>query len=145
MICYSSMWFVTHRYDLLNQFKILYLCFWSKNVFSWNENFFKDFKNADAIRTEMIMKGQQLKTNMSDYKSRKTKDIQKVSPPEFTSVLWISCCSFFSFLCSVILNHGLSFCSFPCGYCIVCSLIYGFWLPFWYLETLNGTWNIHGN
>lgn len=51
--------------------------------------FFKDFKNADAIRTDMITKGQQLNTNMTDYKSKKTKAIQKVSPTEFTSVfLW---------------------------------------------------------
>ena len=136
---------VTHQYDL-NQFKILYLCFWSKNVFSENESFFKDFKNAEAIRTDMITKGQQLNTNMTYYKSKKTMAIQKVSPPEFTSVfLWVSCCSFFSFLCSVILDHCLSFCSFSCGHCIVCSLIYGFWLPFWYLETFNGTCNIHSN
>ena len=31
----------------------------------------------------------------------------------------------------------LSFCTFSCGHCVVCSSsIYGFWLPFWYLQTL---------
>ena len=33
--------------------------------------------------------------------------------------LWPLCCLFFS-----------------CGHCVVCSSIYGFWLPLWYLQTL---------
>ena len=30
----------------------------------------------------------------------------------------------------------LSFCTFSFGHCVVCSLIYRFWLPHWYLQTL---------
>ena len=34
-------------------------------------------------------------------------------------------------------DHCLSFCPFSFGHCVVCSsLIYGFWLPLWYLQTL---------
>ena len=29
----------------------------------------------------------------------------------------------------------LSFCTFSFGHCGVCSSIYGFWLPLWYLQT----------
>ena len=30
----------------------------------------------------------------------------------------------------------VSFCTFSFGHCVVCSSIYGFWLPLWYLQTL---------
>ena len=33
-------------------------------------------------------------------------------------------------------DRCLSFCSFPFGLCVVCSSIYEFWLPLWYLQTL---------
>ena len=33
-------------------------------------------------------------------------------------------------------DHCLSFCLFSFGHCVVCSSIYGFWLPLWYLQTL---------
>jgi hypothetical protein len=34
-------------------------------------------------------------------------------------------------------DRCLSFCAFSFGHCIVCSSsIHGFWLPFWYLQTL---------
>jgi hypothetical protein len=34
-------------------------------------------------------------------------------------------------------DRCLSFCTFSFGHCAVCSTsIYGFWLPFWYLQTL---------
>ena len=39
----------------------------------------------------------------------------------------------FSMFCYVY--HYSSFCPFPSDYCIVCSLICGFWLPHWYLQT----------
>jgi hypothetical protein len=33
-------------------------------------------------------------------------------------------------------DRCLSFCTFSFGHCVVCSSIYGFWLPLWYLQTL---------
>ena len=33
-------------------------------------------------------------------------------------------------------NRCLSFCTFSFDHCVVCSSIYGFWLPLWYLQTL---------
>ena len=33
-------------------------------------------------------------------------------------------------------DRCLSFCTFSVGHCVVCSSIYGFWLPLWYLQTL---------
>jgi hypothetical protein len=40
-------------------------------------------------------------------------------------------------LCVCFVDRCLSFCTFPFGHCVVCSyLIYGFWLPLWYLQTL---------
>ena len=35
-----------------------------------------------------------------------------------------------------VLYRCLSFCTFSFGHCVVCSLIYGFWLSLWYLQTL---------
>ena len=50
--------------------------------------------------------------------------------PEFILdffVLYGSCCSDFSFLCSAFLAHCLYFFNFSFGYCVVCSSsIYGF-------------------
>jgi hypothetical protein len=35
-------------------------------------------------------------------------------------------------------DRCLSFCNFSFGRCVVCSsMIYGFWLPLWYLRTLH--------
>jgi hypothetical protein len=36
-------------------------------------------------------------------------------------------------------DRCLSFCTFSFGHCVVCSSIYGFWLPLWYLQTLPNT------
>jgi len=42
-------------------------------------------------------------------------------------------------------DRCLSFSSFSIGQCVVCSsLIYGFWLPLWYFQTLN-TFSYHSN
>ena len=38
------------------------------------------------------------------------------------------------FMCFV--DRCLSFCPFYFGHCVVCSSIYKFWFPFWYLQTL---------
>ena len=39
-------------------------------------------------------------------------------------------------LCVCFGDRCLSFCTFSFGHCVVCSsLIYGFWLPLWYLQT----------
>ena len=40
-------------------------------------------------------------------------------------------------LCVCFVDRCLSFCSFSFGHCVVCSSIYGFWLPLWYLQTLH--------
>ena len=40
-------------------------------------------------------------------------------------------------LCVCFVDRCLSFCAFSVGHCVACSsLIYGFWLPLWYLQTL---------
>jgi len=39
-------------------------------------------------------------------------------------------------LCVCFVDRCLSFCAFSLGHCVVCSSIYGFCLPFWYLQTL---------
>ena len=55
------------------------------------------------------------------------------SPPVFSGVCVTR--SLVLYVCFVY--HCLSFCTFSFGHCVVCSSsIYGFWLPFWYLQTL---------
>ena len=39
-------------------------------------------------------------------------------------------------LCLCFLDRCLSFFTFSFNHCVICSLIYGFWLPLWYLQTL---------
>ena len=39
-------------------------------------------------------------------------------------------------LCVCFVDCCLSFCTFSFGHCVFCSSIYGFWLPFWYRQTL---------
>jgi hypothetical protein len=40
-------------------------------------------------------------------------------------------------LCVCFVDRCLSFCPFCFSHCVLCSSsIYGFWLPFWYLQTL---------
>ena len=55
------------------------------------------------------------------------------SPPVFSgvSVTW----SLGLYVCFV--DRCLSFCPFSFGHCVVCPSIYGFWLPLWYLQTLQ--------
>ena len=55
-------------------------------------------------------------------------------PPVFSGVrvTW----SLVLYVCFV--DRCLSFCTFSFGHCVVCSsLIYGFWLPLWYLQALH--------
>ena len=40
-------------------------------------------------------------------------------------------------------DRSLSFCTFSFGQCVVCSSTYGFWLPFWYLQTLHSFEYLH--
>jgi hypothetical protein len=55
------------------------------------------------------------------------------SPPAFSGVRVTR--SLVLYVCFV--DRCLSFCTFSFGHCVVCSsLIYGFWLPLWYLQTL---------
>jgi hypothetical protein len=56
--------------------------------------------------------------------------------PEFTLCFyWDSCCSIFSFLCSLLWIIVCTYLSF--GHCIVLpSLIYGFRLLLWYFQTV---------
>ena len=35
-----------------------------------------------------------------------------------------------------LVDYCFSFCTFPFPHCVVCSLIYGCWLPLWSLQTL---------
>ena len=53
------------------------------------------------------------------------------SPPVFNGVRvpW----SLVLYVCFV--DRCLSICTFSFGHCVVCSSIYGFWLPLWYLQT----------
>jgi hypothetical protein len=39
-------------------------------------------------------------------------------------------------LCVSFVEHCFSFSTFSFGHCFLCSSIYGFWLPLWYLQTL---------
>jgi hypothetical protein len=50
-------------------------------------------------------------------------------------VLWGSCCSNFSLLCSVLQIIVCLFTPFHFFRCIVCPSIYGFWLPLWLTVT----------
>jgi len=38
--------------------------------------------------------------------------------------------------CVCFVVHCLSVCPFSVGHCVFCPLIYRFWLPLWYLQTL---------
>ena len=40
-----------------------------------------------------------------------------------------------SFFCVMICRSCSSFCPFSFGHCVVCSSIYGIWLPLWYPQT----------
>jgi hypothetical protein len=37
-------------------------------------------------------------------------------------------------ICVYVIDRYLSFCTFSFGDCVVCSSIYGFWLPLWHLR-----------
>jgi len=39
-------------------------------------------------------------------------------------------------LCVCFVDRCLSLCTFSFGHYVICPLIHGFWLPFWYLKTL---------
>ena len=55
------------------------------------------------------------------------------SPPVFSGVRFTRSLV----LCVCFVDRCLSFCPFTFGHCVVCpSLIYGFWLPLWYLQAL---------
>jgi hypothetical protein len=56
------------------------------------------------------------------------------SPPVFSGVRVSR--SLVLYVCFV--DHCFSFSTFSFGHCVVCSsLIYGFWLPLWYLQTVR--------
>jgi hypothetical protein len=55
------------------------------------------------------------------------------SPPVFSGVR----VSRSLVLCVCFVDRCLSFCTFSFGHCVVCSSLYGFWLPLWYLQTLK--------
>jgi hypothetical protein len=54
------------------------------------------------------------------------------SPPVFSGVRVTR--PLVLYVCFV--DRCLSFGTFSFGHCVVCSSIYGFWLPLWYLQTL---------
>jgi hypothetical protein len=45
-------------------------------------------------------------------------------------------------LCVCFVDCCLSFCNFSFGHCVVCSSIYGFWLPLWFVcsSLIHGFW-----
>ena len=53
------------------------------------------------------------------------------SPPVFSGVR----VSRSLVLCVCFVDRCLSFCTFSFAHCVVCSSLYGFWLPLWYLQT----------
>ena len=53
--------------------------------------------------------------------------------------MWGLCYSSFSFMCMFC---RLLFILFSFGHCIVCSWIYGFRLPLWYLQILLEKWKL---
>ena len=71
---------------------------------------------------------------MNELSSSKTllKSEHLSSPLAFSGVRVTR--SLVSYVCFV--DRCLSFCLFSFGHCVVCSLIYGFWLPLWYRQTL---------
>lgn len=78
------------------------------------------------------------------YISKKNIITQSLPPSSIFWFLWGSCCSIFRILCSIL---SFSSCSF--GHCSVSSLVYGFWLHFWYFQTFitlmynRGMWIIN--
>ena len=56
-----------------------------------------------------------------------------------TPLYWGSCYSISSFIC-MLCRSLFVLCTFCFGHCVVCSSIYGFWLPLWYLQTLHTTY-----
>ena len=54
------------------------------------------------------------------------------SPPVFSGVRLTR--SLVLYVCFV--DRCLSFCTISLNHCVVCSSIYGFWLPLWYLQIL---------
>ena len=65
--------------------------------------------------------------------------------PEYARFLWGSCYSIFSFICLFSRSLFVLFNSFFFAHCVVCSsLIYEFWIPLWYFQTLlYGVGDIH--
>jgi hypothetical protein len=54
----------------------------------------------------------------------------------FSNLFWFSKLDYLYFTAvKVILKTNCFVCPFAFGHCVVCSSIYGFWLPFWYLLT----------
>jgi hypothetical protein len=56
--------------------------------------------------------------------------------PEFTPVFSGICVNRYLVLYVCFVDRCLFFCPFRFGHCVVCSLIYWFWLSLWYLQTL---------
>ena len=50
-------------------------------------------------------------------------------------ITWFKCRWFILMRLTWVHPPGFYFCPFSFGQCIVCPLIYGFWLPLWYLQT----------
>ena len=46
-------------------------------------------------------------------------------------------------VCLCFVDRFLSFCTFAFGNCIVCSSIYGFWIPLCYIQTLVTFYNLY--
>jgi len=42
----------------------------------------------------------------------------------------------------ILSDHNLFLCLFSFGHCSLCPVIYGFWLPLWYLQTYEKTYDL---
>ena len=65
--------------------------------------------------------------HLSDYRTVGLSDCRTIGLSDY---------SYGPVLCVCFVDRFLSFCTFSFGHCVVCSSMYGFWLPLWYFRTL---------
>ena len=90
------------------------------------------FIEADFIRHHLQMSTDYLLGATSGAGTAYASRAPECSPPVFSGVHVTRSLV----LCVCFVDRCVSFCTFSFGHCVVCSSIYGFWLPLWYLQTL---------
>ena len=90
------------------------------------------FIEADFIRHHLQMSTDYLLDATSGAGTAYASRAPEWSPPVFSGVHVTRSLV----LCVCFVDRCVSFCTFSFGHCVVCSSIYGFWLPLWYLQTL---------